>query len=203
MSLLKKIAEKAKNTGKLFKPLIEPYLEFNTESKEIILTPKTVLFLCQQTQAKNEQIRSLKPAENQGLIAEIKYQDFDITLHFTPVSITLTEDTIQGELKLLKKPDFKSDHLVYKTLIAGWKIFLGGKIPESKLPEKIKVEGDKVFYSFPRQQVKILAVLLKGIKSDSTLMMNLEQGKLIINTDIAIDLDNINLQDFFSILNQP
>lgn len=202
MSLFKKIKEKAKNTGKLLKPLIQPYLELKPESKEIILKPKMVLFLCQQVEAKNKKIKSLKPAPQEGLIAEINYQYFDVTVHFTPKSITLTEDTIQGELKLLKKPDLKSEHLVYKTLITGWKLFLGGNITESKLPENMKLEGDSIFYIFPRQQVKILAILLKGIKSDSTLRINLRQGKLIINTDIAIELDNINLQDFLTILNQ-
>lgn len=202
MSLLKKIAGKAKTKGNLLKSLIKPYLEFKPENKEIILTPKMVLFLCQQVEAKSDKIKSLKPAEEKGLIAEIKYQDFDVTLHFTPKSITLKEDTIEGELELLKKPDIKSDHLVYKTLIAGWQVFLGGKIPDSKLPENVTLEGDRVFYKLPRQQATILLLLLNNIQSDSTLNMNLEQGALTINTDIALDLENINLQDFLSILNK-
>lgn len=95
----------------------------------------------------------------------------------------------------------KSDSLIYNTLIAGWKIFLGGNIPQLKLSENVKVDSDQVFYTFPRSQIKLLEVLFKSVQSDSTLITNLEQGVLTIKTDVSLDWSNISIQDFLSILN--
>jgi hypothetical protein len=202
MNLFKNIKQKGQNAGQLLIPLVKPYLEFKPEEKEIILKEKAVLFLCTQAQTKSEKLKSLKPDEKQGLIAEIQHQNVNITIHFTPELITIKEDCIEGQLKLLKKPDIKTDSMIYNILITGWKVFLGGNIPQSNLPENIKVEGDKVFYTFPRHQLKILEVLLKSIKSDSTFITNLEEGKLIIQSNVSLDWSNVNIQDFLSILNK-
>jgi|GEM_PF-5380266 len=86
------IGQKAKNTGKIIQTVAQPYLQFKPETKEIILTEKMVLFLCKQTELRSDKIKSLKPDKEQGLIAEIKQKEFNITLNFTPEYIKLKED---------------------------------------------------------------------------------------------------------------
>ncbi|MFN6096084.1 MAG: hypothetical protein ACK468_00265, partial [Dolichospermum sp.] len=43
--------------------------------------------------------------------------------------ITLHENCLEGELRLLKSPQFETESIVYRYLIAGWVKFLGGKLP--------------------------------------------------------------------------
>ncbi len=200
MGLLKNLGQKVKNTGKLLQPLLQSYLTFNRETKQLILKQKTVLFLCQKVETKIEQIISLKPDQEQGLIAIIKQEEITAKIHFNPELITFKEDCIEGQLKLLHKPDLKSDSLLYSYLIAGWKIFLGGKVPKFVLPENIKIENDLIYYSFPRGQVQLLEVLLKTIENGSTLKTNLEKGELMIETSMIINWQDINLQDLMLIL---
>jgi hypothetical protein len=197
MGLLKSLKN---NSTKIFSKILQSYLGFNPQAKQLILKPKTVNFLCQKAVGKIEQLVSLNPDITEGLIAKIKHQKVECTLHFTPESITFKEDCIEGKIRLLKQPDIQSDSWIYSLLITSWKIFLGGNIPQGVLPEKIKVEGDKIYYTFPRNEVKLLETLFKTIQPDSTLITNLTQGELIIESAIAVNWQDINLQDIISIL---
>ncbi len=201
MGLLKNLGQKLKNTGKLLQPLLTSYLAFEPSAKKIILKQKIVNFLCQQAETKIEQIISLKPDEEKGLIAIIKHQEITAKINFTPELITIKEDCIEGKLKLLHKPELKSDSLLYGYLIAGWNIFLGGKVPKFVLPDNIKIENDTIYYSFPRNQVKLLEALLKTIENDSTLNVNLEKGELIIESSVSINWQDIKIEDLMLILN--
>jgi hypothetical protein len=75
---------------------------------------------------KADKLTSLIPDSEEGLIALIEHNKIQIKLHFTPEKITLRDDCIEGQLHLLTPPQFETDSLVYQSLIAGWKIFLGG-----------------------------------------------------------------------------
>ncbi|WP_069790995.1 hypothetical protein A5482_015200 (plasmid) [Cyanobacterium sp. IPPAS B-1200] len=201
MNIFKNIKQKAQNTGKVLLPLVKQYLDVNPEEQEIIIKPQATLFLCKQVQGKVEKIKSLKPDEKKGLIADIEHNSINITIHFNPECITLKEDCIQGQIKLINKPDIKTDSKVYNTLIAGWKVFLGGYIPQSALPENVKVEGDKVFYTFPRNQLKTLEALLKGVKNESVFNTDINEGQFTIKSNVSLDWNNIDIQAFLSSFN--
>jgi hypothetical protein len=200
MGLFKNIQKTVGNAGKILENILQSYIEFNTPAKQLILKPKTVTFLCHQVESKIEQIISLTPDDTQGLIAIIQQDKIEVKLHFKPKLITLKEDCIEGELQLLKQPDIQSDSLIYKTLIGGWKIFLGGYIPQNVLPEKIKVIGDKIYYTLPRNEVKLLEVLFKTVTPGSTLFTDMKAGELIIESAIAINGNDVNLSELISIL---
>lgn len=68
------------------------------------------------------------------------------------------------------------------------------------LPEKFKVEGDKIYYKLPRNEVKLLEVLTKYFTPDSTLSTDMQAGELIIESAIAINWNDINLSGLISIL---
>jgi hypothetical protein len=200
MGLFKNIQKTVGNAGKILENILQSYIEFNTPAKQLILKPKTVTFLCRQVESKIEQIISLTPDDTQGLIAIIQQDKIEVKLHFKPKLITLKEDCIEGELQLLKQPDIQSDSLIYKTLIGGWKIFLGGYIPQNVLPEKIKVMGDKIYYTLPRNEVKLLEVLFKTVTPGSTLFTDMKAGELIIESAIAVNGNDVNLSELISIL---
>jgi hypothetical protein len=200
MGLFKNLGQKVKNTGTLLQPLLQSYLAFKPSAKQLIFKQKTVNFLCQQAQVKIEQITSLKPDEEKGLIAVIKHQDISAKIHFTPESITIKENWIEGKLKILDQPEINSDSRLYNYLIGGWQIFLGGKVPNFVLHENIKVENNYIYYTFPRGEIKLLEVLLKTVENDSNLKTNLQKGELIIETSVIINWQEINLKDLISIL---
>ena len=201
MNIFKNIKQKAQSAGKALLPLVKQYLDVNPEEQEIIIKPQATVFLCKQVQGKVEKIKSLKPDEKKGLIADIEHNSINITIHFNPECITLKEDCIQGQLRLINKPDIKTDSKVYNTLIAGWKVFLGGYIPQSALPENVKVEGEKVFYTFPRNQLKTLEALLKGVKNESVFNTDINEGQFTIKSNVSLDWSNIDIQDFLSSFN--
>lgn len=191
------------NKGKLLLPLIKPYFNFDTEAKQIIFQPKTVLFLCRKAESKIEQLISLNPHKQEGLIAEIQHDNLQAKIHFTPETITLTDDYVEGQLKLLNQPDIKSDSPMWNLFIGGWKVFLGGKkVPQSFLPENIRVEDNRVYYKFPREQIKVLNLLCQGIENRSKLLTTLKEGMLIINSDVAFDWKKIDIQQLLLMLTE-
>lgn len=207
MGLLKKIQKTVGHSEKVLQGILSSYLGFNPQAKQLILKQKTVTFLCHQAEAKIAKLRSLVTDDNEGLIATIKHENIDIKLHFTPELITMKEDCIEGQLRLLKQPDIQIDSWIYTPLIVGWKIFLGGQIPQNVLPENIKIEGDTIYYIWPRNEVKLLEVLCGTMEPGSTLVTNLKQGELIIEgalakltEGIALNWNDLNLLELMSIL---
>ncbi|MEH2397515.1 hypothetical protein [Nostoc sp.] len=114
-----------------------------------------VLLLCQQAESRVEQLKSLEPHSEEGLIATIEYNKIQVKLHFTPEKITLSKDCVEGELRLLKPPQFETESIVYRYLIAAWTRFLGGKLPNGALPKEVISENNKVYYTLPRTQLWI------------------------------------------------
>ncbi len=123
-------------------------------------------------------------------------------LHFTPEKITLHEDCLEGELRLLKAPQFETESIVYRYLIAGWKTFLGGKIPNGSLPKEVRIENDKIYYTLPRNQLQLLDALFHNLENGSSLMTKLEQGDLTIETSVALNWNDFKLQNLLQLLNR-
>lgn len=89
------------------------------------------------------------------MIAVIETDKVQAKLHFTPEKITIKDDYVEGELKLLNSPQLASNSMVYRYLIAGWQTFLGSKITEQVLPKDIRVERDKIYYSLPKEKLEL------------------------------------------------
>ena len=201
MSLFTNIKKKVgASSQKIWREIIDSYLAFNPKDRQLTLKAKAVTLLCRQVEAKVAQISSLQPSETEGLIATIEHNNSKIELHFIPESITFTKDYIEGQLHILEKPLIHSDDWLYKTLIGGWRVFLGGNVPDFVLPEKLRIDGDKVYYKFPRKDIKLLKVLCDRIEENSTIITHLHQGELTIEGAIAFDWRGIDLQSIIQIL---
>ncbi|RUT09701.1 hypothetical protein DSM106972_001960 [Dulcicalothrix desertica PCC 7102] len=174
---------------------------FNSEAKQLILKKKSVLALCQQAESKVEQLKSLQPDSEEGFIAVIEHNKIQVQLHFTPEKITLSEDSIEGELRLLKAPQFQTDSIVYRYLIAGWNMFLGGKIPNGALPNGVRVENNKVYYTLPRNQAQLVDGLFHNLKNGSALITNVKQGDLIIESSVSLSWNDFKLQNLLQLFN--
>ena len=98
-------------------------------------------------------------------------------------------------------PEFQTDSIVYRYLIAGWKIFLGGKIPNQALPKEVRVEGDKVYYTFSRNQLQLVEALFSSLENSSALITNLKEGDLIIKTSVTLNWNDFKLQKLLQLLN--
>lgn len=201
MNIFNKAKTKFQESGKLVQKLIEEYAVFNLKEKELLLKNKTVLLLCQQAELKVDKLTSLIPDSEEGLIAIIEHNKIQIKIHFTPEKITLKDDCIEGQLHLLTPPQFETDSLVYRSLIAGWKIFLGGQIPNQALPEAVRVEGNKIYYTLPRNQVQLLDAFFHNLQTESCLNTSLKKGELIINSSVALSWNNFKLQPLYQALN--
>lgn len=201
MGILSKITTTFQESRKILQRTLEEYIIFSSEAKQLTLTKKTVLLLCQQAQSRVEQLKSLKPDSNEGLIATIQYKEIQVQLHFTPEKITLNEDCLEGELRLLKSPQLDTESIVYRYLITGWRIFLGGKIPNGALPKGVKIKNNKVYYTFPRDQLQLLDALFHNLENGSTLITTLKQGNLTLETSVALSWDDFKLQNLFQLLN--
>ncbi|MEH1990787.1 hypothetical protein [Nostoc sp.] len=174
---------------------------FSSEAKQLTLTKKMVLLLCQQAESRVEQLKSLEPHSEEGLIATIEYNKIQVKLHFTPEKITLNKDCIEGELRLLNPPQFETEAIVYRYLIAGWTRFLGGKFPHGTLPKEVRIENNKVYYTLPRNQLQLLDSLFPNLENGSALMTKLQQGELTIETSVALSWNNFKLQNLLQLLN--
>ncbi len=201
MNIFNKAKTKLQESGKLVQKLIEEYVIFNLQSRQLLLKKKTVLLLCQQTELKVDKLISLIPDLEEGLIAIIDHNKIQIKIHFTPEKVTLKDDCIEGQLLLLTPPQFETESVVYRSLIAAWKIFLGGQIPNQALPEQVRVEGDKIYYTLPRNQLQLLDAFFHNLQADSSLMTNLKQGELIMNSSVALNWNNFKLQSLYKALN--
>ncbi|MEA5510640.1 hypothetical protein VB715_12775 [Crocosphaera sp. UHCC 0190] len=156
MSIFNKLKATVQDSRQILKGILKDYILFNSETKQLTLRKKTVLLLCQQAVSRVEQLKSLEPHSSEGLIATIEHKEIQVKLHFTPEKITLHEDCIEGQLRLLTSPEFQTDSIVYRYLIAGWKTFLGGKIPNDNLPEGVRLEDNKIYYTLPRNQLQLI-----------------------------------------------
>jgi hypothetical protein len=202
MSIFNQLKTKVQESKQVLTGIIKEYILFSPESKQLTLKQKTVLLFCQQAVSRVEQLKSLEPDFSEGLIATVEHKKIQVKIHFTPVKITLNENSIEGELRLLTPPQFHTDSIVYRYLIAGWQNFLGGKIPHGKLPEGVRVEDDKVYYTFSRNQSQLIEALFSSLKNESTLITNLKQGELMIETSVALGWGNFDLQKLLQLFNQ-
>lgn len=201
MNLFNKAKTKFQESGNLAQKLIEQYIVFNLKEKELILKKKTVNLLCQQAELKVDKLTSLSPDLEEGMIATIAHNNIQIIIHFTPEKIILKDECIEGQLCLLTPPQFETESLVYRSLIAAWKIFLGGQIPNQALPEAVRVEGEKIYYTFPRNQLQLLDACFHNLQTDSCLITNLKQGELNIKSSVALSWSNIKIQSLYQTLN--
>lgn len=92
--------------------------------------------------------------------------------------------------------------MIYRYLIAGWKTFLEGKIPNGALPKEVKIENNKVYYNLPRNQLQLLDSLFHNLETGSALMTNVKQGDLTIETSVALNWNNFKLQNLLQLLKQ-
>ncbi|PSB11687.1 hypothetical protein C7B62_04640 [Pleurocapsa sp. CCALA 161] len=202
MSIFNRLKTTVQESKQILTEMIKEYILFSPESKQLILKKKTVLLFCQQAVSKVEQLKSLEPDLSEGLIATVEHKKVQVKIHFTPEKITLNENSIEGELRLLTPPEFYTDSIIYRYLIAGWQNFLGSKIPNGKLPEGVRVEADKVYYALPRNQSQLIEALFSSLKNESTLITSLKQGELMIETSVALSWNDFDLQKLFQLFNQ-
>jgi hypothetical protein len=202
MGIFNRLKTTVQESKQIITEIIKEYILFSPESKQLTLKKKTVLLFCQQAIARVEQLKNLEPDLSEGLIATVEYKKVQVKIHFTPEKITLNENSIEGELRLLTPPEFHTDSIIYRYLIAGWQNFLGGKIPNGKLPEGVRVEDDKVYYVLPRNQSQLIEALFSSLKNESTLITSLKQGELVIETSVALSWNDFDLQKLFQLFNQ-
>jgi len=193
MKIFNQLGKVAQSSGKLLQKQAENYLVVSPASRQIVLKLKTVELLCQQAVQRVEQITALEIAPDEGLIATVEHQQVKIKVHFTPEKILLKGDLIEGQLRLIKKPQVESESFLYRTLIAGWKTFLGGHIPAQALPEGVRIEGNLVYYSFPVAQLRLIEALFHNLEDGSSLNLELKQGELRIDSAVAINWSDLNL----------
>ncbi|MDJ0734857.1 MAG: hypothetical protein QNJ47_12445 [Nostocaceae cyanobacterium] len=202
MNVLNKITFTFQDSKKFLQGMISEYILFNSQAKQLTLKKKTVLLLCQQAESRVEQLKSLETDSEEGLIATIKYNNIKVQVHFTPEKITLYQDYLQGELRLLKSPQFETESIVYRYLIGGWKTFLGGKIPNGVLPKEVRIENDKVYYTLPRNQLQLLEAFFHTLENGSALKTNLKQGDLTIETSASLNWKDFKLQNLLQLMNR-
>ncbi len=189
---IKKIAQ---HSGSLLKRLVEDYIEIQPTAKQLVLKQKATLKLCQQATARVAELTSLEPAPEEGLIAVIERQSIKVRLRFSPERIVLHGDRIEGQLRLLGKPDLETNSIVYRSLISAWSVLLGGYIPERLLPAGVRMDGNTVYYTLPNAQLKLLKALQKAIADDSALHLHVKGGEITIQSDVAIDWKDLNFQE--------
>lgn len=201
MGVFNKITAAFQESRQFLKKSLGEYILYSSEAKQLTLKKPIVLLLCQQAESRVEQLISLKPDTDEGLIATIEYNKIQVKLHFTPEKITLNEDCIEGVLSLLQPPQFDTESIVYRYLIAGWKTFLGGKLPNGALPKDVRIENNKVYYTLPRNQLQLLEDFFHSLENGSALITNLKQGDLTIETSVALSWNNFKLQNLLQLLN--
>ncbi len=202
MNVLNLISTKFEESKKNLQATLEEYITFSSNAKQLNLGKKTVLLLCQQAESRVEMLESLEPHSEKGLIATIKHQQVTAKIHFTPEQITLQKDCLKGKIILLNSPQFQTNSIVYRSLIAAWKTFLGGKIPNGVLPKEVSIIGNTIYYSLPRNQLQLLDALLHNLKHGSTLTINIKKGSLIIGSSVALSWDDFKIINLLNIFNR-
>ena len=193
MNIFNQLGKVAQNSGKLLQKQAENYLVVSPATRQVILKAKTVELLCQQAVQRVEQMTALEIAPNEGLIATIEHQKVKLKVHFTPEKILLKGDLIEGQLRLIQKPQVESESFLYRTLIAGWNTFLGGHIPDQALPKGVRLDGNLVYYAFPVAQLRLIEALFHNLEDGSSLNLELKQGELRIDSAVAINWSDLNL----------
>lgn len=191
MGLFNKITATFQDYRQFLKKSLEDYMMFSPEAKQLTLKKKVVLLLCQQAESRVEQLKSLEPDLEEGLRATIEYNNIQVKLHLTPEKITLNQDYIEGEIRLFTPPQFHTESIVDRYLIAAWKTFLGGKVPNGALPKEVRIKNNKVYYTLPRNQLQLLDSLFHSLENGSALMTNIKQGDLTIETSVALKMSII------------
>ncbi|MBW4585072.1 hypothetical protein G7B40_006225 [Aetokthonos hydrillicola Thurmond2011] len=186
MNILDEITATFQEPNTILPRIFEEYIVWKPEGKQLILKQKMVLLLCRQAQYRVKQIINLELDPQEGFIATIEHNNIPIKLHFTPEKITLNEDSLEGELRLLQPPKFEPGPTIYSYLIAGLKTFLGGKIADKPLPKEVRVENDKVYYTLAQNPSKLLDALSHNLENGSALMIDMKQGELTIETSYAL-----------------
>lgn len=201
MKILNQLGKAFQGSSKLLQQYVKDYINVIPQSRQLILKPKAVLLLCQQATARVDQLTGLEPDANEGLIAIVEHQQIKVELHFTPEKILFKGDSIEGKLRLLNKPKFEANSLIYRVLISGWNTFLGGYIPDQVLPEGVRVDGNEVYYKLPKAQLQLMNALFQKREDNSALNLSLKQGELQIESAIAINWSDLNFQDLLQIFN--
>lgn len=194
MKILNQLGKAVQGSGNLVQNYVKDYIAIDQQSKQLILKPKAVLSLCQQVTAKIEQMTSLEPDANEGLLALVEHQQIKVKVHFTPENIVFNGEGVEDQLRLLNRPQFETDSLIYRSLILSWQVFLGGYIPNQALPEEVWVENDKIYYKFPKAQLRLIEALFHNFEEGSSLDLTLKRGELRVQSAVAIDWSSLNLQ---------
>jgi len=100
----------------------------------------------------------------------------------------------------LKSPQFETESIVYRYLIAGWVKVLGRKLPNGALPKEVRIENNKVYYTLPRNELQLLDSLFHNFENDSALMTTLKQGDLTIETSVVLSWNNFKLKNLLQLL---
>lgn len=178
---------------------VEDYVRVD-QPDQLILKAKTVNLLCQKTVQRVDPITALAPDGHQGLLATIEQNSINAQIHFTPEKICLKGDRVEGQLRLLQKPHIESSSPLYQTLIAGWSTFLGGYIPPEAIPAGVRLDGDLVYYTLPKGQLRLVDVLFHNIQDGSALHLSLQQGDLHIKSTVGIHWRDINVLSLIQLL---
>jgi hypothetical protein len=193
MGFLDQLSKVAQSSGKLLQKPIEDYIVVDPPNQKLILKPKTVELLCQKTIQRVDQLTVLAPDPHEGLMATIEHNGIKATIHFTPEKIYIKGDLVEGQLRLLQRPQVEFSSPMYRTLILGWSTFLGGYIPNQALPEGVRIDGDFVYYTLPKAQLRLVNALFHNVQDGSALNINLQQEALHLQSTVAINWRDINL----------
>ncbi len=200
MGLLTQLKQAAKDSGQRLKKSVEDYLVFEPDARQVILKPKMLQFLCTKAVDKEESLAALEPHPEVGLIATIVQDKVTANVHFTPEKLQLNEHVVEGRLRLMEKPEFESESLVYRSLIAAWQVILGGHIPAARLPEGLRIEGKQIFYTLPKAHLKIINLLFNSLEDGSALDLDLANGDLICTSELAVNWQDLKLSELTKIL---
>jgi hypothetical protein len=187
--------------GKVIQDSAKAYISLDSQGQRIILTPKAVTLLCQQAVQRVEVLENLEPAPEEGLIATIVQKGITARVRFTPEQIVLKQEVIEGQLRLLGRPEFEADSWVYRALLGSWSSFLGGYIPNQVLPEGVRLEKDRVFYTLPKSQLRLVEALFSRLEAGSALDLSLQQGSLAIQSKVSLSWKDLNLSSLLQVLN--
>lgn len=199
MGLFDQLGDVAKNSRRLLQKKVEDYVRVEPPDR-LTLKVKIVNLLCQKTVQRVDKLTTLAPDPQQGLLATIEQNSIQVKIHFTPEKICIKGDLIEGQLRLLQKPEVESSSPIYRTLLTGWSTFLGGYVPNQVFPEGVRLEGDRVYYSFPKGQLRLVDVLFHNLKDGSALNLDLQQGELHIQSTAGIHWRDINVLSLLQLL---
>ena len=62
------------------------------------------------------------------------------------------------------------------------------------------MKGDRVFYSLPKSQLKLINLLFNSLQDGSALNLQLIQGELAVTSQVAINWGDLNLPELIKML---